>query len=566
MPRHWNSQSTAISLQTDLAGDTRGRVLILLCAVSAVLIIACANVASLLTARAMARRKEIALRAALGAGNSRIIRQLLTESVALAVIAGALGLALAGSALQTLRMVVPPDLPAAANIDIDWRVIGFTAVISLLAGLSFGLAPALTAVRSSLLESVKTGSQRSSNTAAVSLRNCLVGGEIALTVILVIAAGLLIRSMVALSQVDPGFKAARVSAMQITPDPSFCRQPDNCIAFYQRLLEDARGVEGVVDAALANTVPMDGNLPSFPVDVENHPKTADFPAPMFWTGAISPGYQRLMGIPLLRGRLLSENDSKNAEPVVLVTASTANRYWPGEDPIGKHIKNTSEARWRRVVGVVADIHQYDLVNRIPASISGAMYLPYPQSVQGDNQIPSAMNLIVRASTRAPRLSEELRSLAIARNPDIPVGMVDDLEFVVRQSAAKYRSTIFVFLGFAVVALFLAAIGIYGMVAYAVTQRTYEISVRMAIGATNADVIRMILSTSFRTAVIGTAAGLAGAFILTRWLASLLFEVAPTDTAVFIGVPAFLICIALVASLIPAWKASRIDPIRTLRAE
>jgi predicted permease len=566
MPRHWNSESTVIALQTDLAGDARGRVLILLGAVGAVLIIACANVASLLMARAMARRKEIALRVALGAGQGRIMRQLLTESVVLAVIAGAVGLVLAASALQTIRLVVPPDLPAAANISIDWRVVAFTAVVSVLAGLSFGFAPALTAVHGNLIGAVKASGQRSSTAAAVSLRNWMVGGEIALTVVLVIAAGLLIRSMIALSREDPGFKPMRVSAMRITPDPSFCKQPDACIASYEQLLEDARGLQGVVDAALANTVPMDGSLPSVSVDVEDHPKTADFPAPMFWEGAISPGYQRLMGIPLLHGRLLAASDTRLSEPVILVTASTAAHYWPSEDPIGKHVKMTWEKQWRRVVGVVADIHQYDLTNRTPASISGAMYLPYPQSVQGDHQIPSVMNLIVKVGRSAPRLSDDLSALATARDPGVPISKLDDLELVVRDSALKYRSTIVVFLSFAVAALFLATIGIYGMVAYAVSQRTYEISIRMAIGATYGDVVRLILSTSLRTTLLGTLAGLAGAFIMTRWLSSLLFEVTATDPAVFFAVPLFLISVALVASLIPAWRATKIEPARTLRAD
>ena len=252
MPRHFNSGSTVISLQTDLAGDARGRVLILLGAVGAVLIIACAKVASLLMARAMARKKEIALRGALGAGQGRIMRQLVTESVVLAIVAGAVGLALAASALQTIRLVVPPDLPAAANVSIDWRVVAFTAAVSVLGGLAFGFAPALTAVRDNLMGAVKASGQRSSTTAAVSLRNWMVGGEIALSVVLVIAAGLLIRSMIALSRVDPGFKPARVSAMQITPDPSFCRQPDACIASYERSSK-MRGVFQVLSTRLWRT-------------------------------------------------------------------------------------------------------------------------------------------------------------------------------------------------------------------------------------------------------------------------------------------------------------------------
>jgi putative ABC transport system permease protein len=227
---------------------------------------------------------------------------------------------------------------------------------------------------------------------------------------------------------------------------------------------------------------------------------------------------------------------------------------------------TWEKQWRSVVGVVADIHQFDLTNRTPASIGGAMYVPYPHSLQGDHQIPSVMNLIVRASSPTPRLADDLRALAIARSPDVPISKLDDLELTVHDSSLKNRSTIAVFLSFAVAALFLATIGIYGMVAYAVTQRTYEISIRMAIGATYGDVIRLVLSTSLRTAILGTLAGLLGAFLVTRWLSALLFEVAATDPTVFFGVPLFLICVALVATLIPALRATKIEPVRTLREE
>ncbi len=565
MPRHWNADSSVIPLQTDLAGDARSRVLALFCAVGAVLVIACANVGSLLTARAITRRREIALRAALGAGQFRIVRQLLTESLVLAAAAGVVGLALGAAALQLFRTVVPADLPGAARIRIDWDVALFTGALSLLAGIFFGIAPALTASRLSLVEALKTGDRRSTN-AALRFRSWLVGGEVALTLMLAIGASLLIRSLYSLSNVDSGFDARRVVAMKISPDPSFCAKPAACIAFYGRLLDRARALPGVVDAALANTVPMDGTLPSLPVDVEGHPKTADHPAPVFWTGAVSPGYLRLMGIPLRAGRGFTATDTRESEPVVLISASTANRFWPGENPVGKHIKVVWETRWRTVVGVVGDIRQHSLNGRTPASISGAMYMPYPQAVQADRNIPAVMNVIAKTAGAAPRLPDDLHGLAAEGNPDIPVGDVVPLERLAGDSVSNFRMTAWLFLSFAAAALFLAAIGIYGLVSYAVAQCTQEISIRLAVGATPGGIVRMILGRSLRVALLGILAGLVGAFVLIRGLSALLYDVEPTDPLIYSSVSGFLLCVAALAGFIPACRTSRIDPVRTLRAE
>jgi putative ABC transport system permease protein len=566
MPRHWNANATVISLQTDLAGDARGRLLMLLCSVGAVLVIACANVAGLLTARGAARSKELAMRAALGAGRFRIVRQLVTESVVLAGVAGGVGLALGTSALRFFSTVVSSDLPGASRIGIDWNVAAFTAALSMLAGIFFGIAPAVSVSRVDLVKAVKTGGQRSATVASVGFRSWLIAGEVALTLVLVIGATLLIRSLYALSNVDPGFNSQRVLAMKISPDSSFCNQPSACIAFYDRLLNEGRGVPGVIDTALANTVPLQGESPSIAVDVEDHPKTADFPAPMFWTGAISPGYLPLMGIPILTGRSLTPADASDSEPVVLITVSTARRFWPGQTAIGKHVKYVSEARWRTVVGVVADVRQFNLANRTPASISGAMYMPYSQSIDGDGRIPYVMNLIVKTGSRSPQAADQLRRFAIGLNPNIPVGKVLHLDELAGESVSTFRSTTWLFLGFASVALVLAAIGIYGLVSYSVTQRAYEIALRMAIGATAGSVLRMIVIRSLRVSLLGLLAGLICSLLVIRAFSALLYEVAPTDPLTYAFVSVFLLTVTGVASLIPAWHASRIDPIRILRGE
>jgi len=566
MPRRWNANSTVIPLQTDMAGDSRGRVLMLLCAVGAVLVIACANVAGLLMARAGARRKEIAVRAAMGAGRYRIVRQLLTECVVLAGAAGVVGLALGASALRLFGAVVSPDVATASRIQVDWHVAAFTASLSILAGLSFGFAPALSASRLSVIDAIKTGTQRSATGASIRFRSWLIGGEIALTLVLVVGASVLIQSLYKLASTNPGFHAQHIVAIKISPDRTFCSLPSACIAFYDRMLAQARQVPGVVDVALANTVPLDGKLSSTPVDVEDHPRTAEFPSPMFWAGDVNPGYLSFMSIPLLAGRAFTAADTRESEPVVLITASTARRFWPGQNAIGKHIRLVAEPRWRTIVGIVADIHQFSLTDRTPGGITGAMYMPYAQGSDGSQDLPPVMNLMARTASHMPQATDEIYRVASGMNPNIPVAKPVYLEEQVTGSVSKLRSTTWLFLSFAAAALALAAIGVYGLVSYSVTQRTYEIGLRMAIGADSGSIIHMIVGRSLRVALLGLAAGLIGAFILIRALPALMVDVAPADVRIYSGVALFLLCVTAAASFVPAWQASRIDPVRALRVE
>lgn len=569
MPRGWNADSTVISLQSDLAGDTRPKLFILLGAVGMVLIIACANVASLLLARATTRRKEVAMRAALGAGSGRIIRQLLTESVVLALTAGVIGLLLGTASLSLFSAVVPAEMPGLANVGLDWRVCFFAAGLSILTGLSFGIVPAVNAGKLDLVEVMKSGSQRSVTKGWMALRSWLIAGEIALTVVLVVGAGLLMKSLYDLASSNPGFNSARILTVKISPNQSFCTQRQSCIAFYKRLTEQARGLTGVINAAAANTVPLDGQLPDVATDVEDHPRTPDFPSPMLWTGAVTPSYFRLMQIPLIAGRLFTEADGPGAPLVTLISASTARRFWSRSNPIGKHIRirsKTGETDWRTVIGVVADVRQFNLANESPSSISGAMYLPYAQAIDGDGHIPVVMDLLVKTTANAEQTGAELRRIATEGDPNIPVGKVVGLSDIVGGSIAGFRSTICVFLTFAASALLLAAIGLYGLMSYSVSQRTYEISVRMAIGATATSVVGSILSQSLRIALMGIIGGIGAALLLTRLLSRLLFGVTATDPLTFAGVAVLVFAVTVIASSIPAWRAARINPIQTLRAE
>jgi len=338
MARDWNADTTAIPLQQDLVGDIRGKLIILLSSVGIVLLIACANVASLLLSRATTRRKEIALRAALGAGRPRIVRQLLTESVLLAFVGGALGILLGTTALSIFKSLLPSTTPGLAEAAIDWHVIAAVTALALFTGLAFGIAPAWSASQVDLTESIKTGSQRSTTGVWTRLRSWLITAEVALTLVLVVSAGLLIKSLYTLSQADPGFSPAHILAIRISPDQSSCKQRSACVALYESLLQHARDISGITDSAIANAVPLNGELPMLPVDVEGHPKSIDHPAPMLWAGAISPDYLRIMHIPLTNGRTFTAADGPKSDAVLLITASTARRFWPGENPVGKHIK------------------------------------------------------------------------------------------------------------------------------------------------------------------------------------------------------------------------------------
>ncbi len=570
MAHDWNAGSTAIPMQQDLTGAIRGRLIVLLCSVGLVLLIACANVANLLLARATTRRKEIALRTALGAGRMRVVRQLLTESFLLACAGASVGLLLGMAALSVFKSMLPAGTPGLSSIEIDGPVVLFAGLVALAAGLSFGIALALSAAQVDLTESIKTGSQRSTTGVWTRARSWLIAGEVALTLILVVSAGLLMKSLLSLVNANPGFDAAQLLTVEISPNPAACTERAACIALYDRLTAQARGLANVSDVALVNTVPLAGELPTIPVDVEGHPKSADYPAPMVWAGAVSPGYLRLMHIPLLEGRQFSEADGARAAKVIIVTAATARHFWPGDTAIGKHIKSASEAQWRQVVGVVGDVRQYRLSASLPDWVGGAIYMPYAQATQGSQQgveqIPVSMHLLIKARADSPVLRAAVRRLAEDQAPNAPVSQVKPLEELMASSIADFRSLIRVFVGFAGTAIVLAAIGIYGLVSYWVTQRGYEIGVRMAIGATRKRIVSMVFAESLRVATIGILAGVAGALACTRFLGSLLNGVSATDPSVFAAVSALLLGIAVLASVFPAWKAARIDPIRSLRAD
>lgn len=566
MARDWNADATVISLRQDLTGDVRARLIILFASVGLVLLIACANVANLLLSRATTRRKEIALRSAVGAGRFRIVRQLLTESILLASLGAGFGTLLGSAALSVFKFLLPPGIPGLMRAGLDGHVAAFAAGLAFLTGAAFGFAPALSASQIDLAGALKTGSQRATATRWSSFRNWLIGGEVGLTILLLVSAGLLMKSLYALSEGNPSFDPDGILTVRISPNQSLCARRTACIALYEHILQRAGAIQGVSSAAVANTVPLAGKLPVIAVDVEGHPKSVDFPAPMFWAGAVSPGYLRLMKIRLLVGRGFTEADSAHAPPVILITPATARRYWPGQNPIGKHIKGTSETQWRTVVGVVGGVRQYSLAADLPHWVGGAMYMPYAQSIQGDQEIPASMDLLVKVRADSGQLRGKLRKLAQDQAPNAPVGAVETLRSIMSASIGDFRATIAIFIAFAAAAILLAIVGIYGLVSYWVTQRTYEIGLRMAVGATRRSIVSLVLGQGLRIALYGTAAGIVAALVFTRFLASLLYGVKATDPIIFAAMTALMLCVVGMATAIPAWKASRIDPVRSLRVE
>jgi predicted permease len=395
----------------------------------------------------------------------------------------------------------------------------------------------------------------------------LIVGEVALAVVLVVGAGLLIRTLWRLMEVNPGFRGEHVLSVRVTPDQSSCRERSACVALYDELLRRARGMTGVSEVAAANTVPLTGEAPYIVAEIEEHPlREGQSLAPLLWAGAITPGYFHVMGIPLLQGREFGDSDGEKSAGVVILSAATARKYWPGENPVGKHIRLVWDKDWRTVVGVVGDVRQFNLADRPLDWIDGAIYMPYAQSVGADQKLPTAMYLIARTSTGADSFGGEIRDLVSSVNPNVPVGEVRTLGAIVVDSASQSRSMMWLFLSFAAAALALAAIGTYGVVSYATTQRTFEIGVRVALGASRSSIFGMVIRQSLELVIAGVVLGASAALILSRLLSSFLYGISAQDPLTFVTVAGLLLLLALAAGYVPARRATKVDPITALRHE
>jgi predicted permease len=565
----WNADAAVLPLQEDLVREVRPRLLVLQAAVAIVLLIACANVAALLLSRSAARRRELALRAALGAGRGRILRQLLTESVALSLLGGSAGIALAYGLLAGLRSLMPADARGFTSVAVDGGVLAFVTALSVLCGLLFGIAPALHGAKPDLADAMKAGGRRSdaSGASATPLRSSFIAAEVALAVVLTVGAGLLIRTLWGLTHVDPGFRPRQTLAVPVSPNPAACEERAACIALYDDLLRRAASLTGVSAVAAANAVPLRGEQPLLPVELEGHPLEAANPtAPLLWAGTVTPSYFAVLGIPVRHGRGFEAADGESAEAVVVVSEETARRFWPGQNAVGKRIRVVWEREWRTVVGVVGDVRHYALSGRAPDEIMGALYMPYAQGTALDRRVPRALSLLVRSAAEPRELAGALRGLVASVNPDLPVGEARPLEAVVADSVEEPRSMMWLFAAFAGCALLLAAIGTYGVVAWAAAQRRYEIGVRVAVGATRRDIVTLVVGHSVRLVLLGLGVGVAAALALGRTLSTFLYGVSPADPATFAVVVAVLLGTALVAGYLPGRRAAAIDPVRALRSE
>ena len=547
-----------VSLPEDTVGGLRATLLTLLGAVVFVLLIACANVGNLLLVRAASRQKEIAIRRALGAARPRLARQFLTESLLLGLLGGSVGLLLAlwgASLVETLGSRVTPLL---SGIKIDSRVLGFTLAISILTGVVFGLAPALQATNPDLNETLKEGG-RSSGTGRNRLRSALVMAEVALALVLLVSAGLLIQSVMRLRNVSPGFEVEnRLTMNVVLPSAKYPQRPQ-WAAFYKQLGERLNNVPGIEAAGFTSILPLGGNFDGRGLAVEDHPKprgqeiSAD-------TYIVTPDYLRAMKIPLLRGRALAESDTADAPLVALINETMARELWPDQDPLGKRIKFIDSERrsepWRTIVGVVADVKQYALDKKDGLQI----YLP-------EAQYPTSfMSLVVHTAADPKAMLAAVRGEVYEMDKDLAVYNVFTMDQLLGDSISLRRFSMVLLMIFAGVALVLAGVGIYGVISYAVTQRTHEIGVRMALGASRRDIVRLVVGQGMLMTLGGIGIGLAATFVLTRLLVSLLFGISPTDPVTFVTIAAILAGVALGACFIPARRATRVDPMVALRYE
>jgi putative ABC transport system permease protein len=545
-------------LHEDIVGSVRPALLVILGAVGFVLLIACANVANLLLARAASRHKEIAIRTALGAGRWRIVRQLLTESVLLSLMGGALGLLLAMWGVDLLIAASPTDLPRVKETGLDTHVLGFTALVSILTGLLFGVAPAWQSSKLDLNESLKEGGRGSTESLRRNrVRSLLVVSEVALSIVLLIGAGLLIRSFVKLLNTSPGFETRGVLIADIPLSRSRYATEEQQAAFTRQVIERARELPGVASAAAMNIVPLsgDGRQSSFTVEGRPVPPGQE---PDGEVTTVTPDYFRTMAIPLRSGRVFTEQDGKDTPPVVIISETLARRNFPGEDPIGKRLVLDDEKPPSEIIGIVGDVRHEGLEKE---SYPG-YYLSYYQAPERQ------VNLVVRAVAPADpsALQMAVRNMIKQIDKDQLIWEMKTMEQMRAESVARRRFNMLLLGIFASLALVLAAVGIYGVMSYSVTQRTHEIGIRIALGAQTRDVIRMVVSQGMTLALIGVGIGLLAAFVVTRIMTSLLFGVSPTDAMTFGAVAVGLSVIALVACLIPARRATRVDPMVALRYE
>jgi predicted permease len=549
-----------VSITDEIIGGIRPTLLMIFGAVIFVLLVACANVANLLLARATVRFREITIRSAIGAARSQLVRQLLTESLVLALLGGGLGLLLAIWGTGLVESAGSKINPMFHDIHVDMRCLAFTFGISIITGLIFGLAPALQVSKPNLAEALKESGRGSGPSASRNrLRSVLVIAEIAMTLVLLVCAGLLIRTVIRLRNVDTGFNAQKILAMNIGLPGIKYPKPENQISFYKQVTERIAALPGVKAVGTTSVLPLSDNFDGRGLLVEDHPKPRgeEITVDLY---IASSGYLQAMEIPLVKGRVITEQDTAGSAMIALINSTMAAQLWPNEDPLGKRISfagtENKPRPWRTVVGVVSDVSQYGLDKKPPMQI----YVPHAQFPTGFSSI------VVKTNGEPTAMIAAVRREIQAVDKDQAVSNVTTLEQLMGDSILIRRFFMILLVVFAVLALTLASVGIYGVMSYVASQRTHEIGIRMALGAQASDVLKLIIGNGMVLALIGVTAGLAGSFALTRLMAGLLFGVTATDAFTFVTVSVGLTAVALLACYLPARRATKVDPLVALRYE
>lgn len=564
-----NQNVELVPLKEKVVGNIRTPLVVLLVGVAFVLLIACANVAHMLLARGAARHREIAIRTALGATRGRLIAQMLAESTLLAALGGVLGLAVAAAGVRALVAASPAIIPRVSTVHVDAAVLAISLGVTLVTALVFGLMPAVRAARVDLAETFRDGDRATSDgRGRAHMRSVLVASEFALALVLLVGAGLMVRSFVALEHVDPGFEPRNVVSMVVSTVGTPAADSSRHAAFYIDALARVKAIPGVVDASYINHRPLDGDMWGFPFHVEGRPIPKPGASPRATYRVVFPGYFATMRIPILRGRDVAATDRSDAPPVVVINEYMARAHWPGEDAIGKRI-TLDDSTWVTVVGVVKNAVRGDLAEP-PAE---EMYFPFAQQrayVNGTGA-SRAMTLVARVSCTggdcdAARFAGPIRAAIRGVERGAPISAVTTMSALVAAATAEPRFYVALLAAFATVAMVLAAVGIYAVMSYAVSRRTHEIGIRMALGAEPSSVLRSVVRQGLALAAIGAGAGLMAAVALTRLMRGILFGVSPTDVITLASVTVLLCCVAVVASLAPALRAVRIDPLIALRSE
>ncbi len=554
-----NQGAVVVSITDDTVGGFKLTLWLIFGAVVFVLLVACANVANLLLAKATVRQKEITIRAAIGAGRAQIVRQLLTESLLLSFLGGAVGFMLAMWGTRIVESVASRINPAFTHIAIDYRTLLFTVTVCVLTGLIFGVAPALHISRLDLTDALRDGRSSGGSSIQNRLRGSLVVAEVALTLVLLVCAGLLIRTVMRLRDVNTGFNSDNVLTMNIGLPGIKYPKPENVVSFYKQTTERIAALPGVKAAGVTSVLPLSDNFDGRGLVVEDHPKPEgeEISVDMY---VVTPGYLRAMEIPMRHGRAITDEDTTDSALVALINQTMADQLWPNQDPIGRRIKFPGTQKnpqpWRTIVGVVSDVAQYALDQKPPMQI----YLPH-------SQFPTSFDTIVVKTENDPgSLFAAIRREIQSVDKDQAVYGVKTLKELQGDAIALRRFFMLLLMVFAGVTLVLAAAGIYGVMSYAVSQRTQEIGIRMALGASAADILKLIVRSGAALAITGVALGLIAALALTRLLASILFGVTPTDALTFTLGALALVGVAMLACYVPARRATKVDPLIALRHE